>query len=123
MKEETKAWLSKGEEDLAAAEWLLKSDTPLTLASAFHIQQAAEKFLKALLVEKGITFEKKHDLPYLLERAEEDTLQSHLGFLEHLSPYAVEFRYPGDFIAPSDQETLHLLEQLKAFRADIAACL
>ena len=67
MKAETAAWLAKADEDFLAAAWLLKSVAPLTLASAFHIQQGAEKLLKALLVEKEAGFEKKHDLTYLLE--------------------------------------------------------
>jgi HEPN domain-containing protein len=119
MKPEAAAWLAKSEEDRLAAEWLLQSEAPLTLASAFHIQQCAEKLLKALLVEKGRTFEKRHDLPYLLERASQETLRTHVGFLEELSPYAVEFRYPGDFHPPSEREAKELLSQLFAFRTDL----
>ena len=119
MKPEAAAWLAKSEEDRLAAEWLLQSEAPLTLASAFHIQQCAEKLLKALLVEKGRTFEKRHDLPYLLERASQETLRTHVGFLEELSPYAVEFRYPGDFHPPSEREAKELLSQLLAFRTDL----
>jgi HEPN domain-containing protein len=119
MKPEAAAWLAKAEEDRLAAEWLLQSEAPLTLASAFHIQQCAEKLLKALLVEKGRTFEKRHDLPYLLERASQETLRTHVGFLEELSPYAVEFRYPGDFHPPSEREAKELLSQLFAFRTDL----
>jgi HEPN domain-containing protein len=119
MKPEAAAWLAKSEEDRLAAEWLLQSEAPLTLASAFHIQQCAEKLLKALLVEKGRTFEKRHDLPYLLERASQETLRTHVGFLEELSPYAVEFRYPGDFHPPTEREAKELLSQLLAFRTDL----
>jgi len=89
------------------------------LASAFHIQQCAEKLLKALLVEKGKTFEKRHDLPYLLERASQETLRTYAGFLEELSPYAVEFRYPGDFHPTTEEEAKELLSQLLAFRTDL----
>lgn len=92
---------------------------PAHLGLAFHIQQCAEKLLKALLVEKGTAFEKKHDLPYLLERASQDTLHSYAGFLEELSPYAVDFRYPGDFLPPSESEAKKLLAQLMAFRVDL----
>lgn len=119
MRAEAAAWLAKSDEDRLAAEWLLQSEAPLTLASAFHIQQCAEKLLKALLVEEGRTFEKKHDLPYLLERASQDTLHSYAGFLEELSPYAVEFRYPGDFLPPSESEAKELFVQLMAFREDL----
>lgn len=119
MKAEAAAWLAKSEEDRLAAEWLLRSEAPLTLASAFHIQQCAEKLLKALLVEKGKTFEKRHDLPYLLERASQETLRTYAAFLEELSPYAVEFRYPGDFHPPTEEEAKELLSQLLAFRTDL----
>lgn len=119
MRAEAAAWLAKSDEDRLAAAWLLQSEAPLTLASAFHIQQCAEKLLKALLVEKGRTFEKKHDLTYLLERASQDSLHSYAGFLEELSPYAVEFRYPGDFLPPSEGEAKDLLAQLISFRADV----
>ena len=70
-------------------------------------------------MEKGRTFEKRHDLPYLLERASQETLRTHVGFLEELSPYAVEFRYPGDFHPPSEREAKELLSQLFAFRTDL----
>jgi HEPN domain-containing protein len=119
MKSEAEAWLAKSDEDRLAAAWLLKSEAPLTLAATFHIQQCAEKLLKALLVEKGITFERKHDLPYLLEKTSADALSNHVEFLEELSPYAVEFRYPGDFVAPSNEEAQDLLAQLLAFRTDL----
>lgn len=119
MRAEVAAWLAKSDEDRLAAEWLLQSETPLTLAAAFHIQQRAGKLLKALLVEKETSFERKHDLPYLLEKVAEDALRSHAEFLEELSPYAVEFRYPGDFVAPSGEEARELMAQPVAFRADL----
>lgn len=119
MRAEAEAWLAKSDEDQLAAEWLLQSEAPLTLACVFHIQQCAEKLLKALLVEKGRSFEKKHDLPYLLERTSQDALLPYAGFLEELSPYAVEFRYPGDFLPPSESEAKELLVQLMTFRADL----
>jgi hypothetical protein len=46
-------------------------------------------------------------------------LRSYAKFLEELSPYAVVFRYPGDFIPPSEREAEELLSQLLAFRADL----
>lgn len=123
MKAESSAWLDKAEEDYSAADWLLKSEAPLTLATAFRIQQCEEKLLKTLLVEKGTGFEKRHDLPYLLERAAESSLQPYLVFLERLSPYAVEFCYPGDFVAPSEEEAQQLLSQLASLRTVIIGLL
>jgi len=53
MNAEVGAWLAKADEDLAAAKCLLDADVPLPLPAAFHIQQSAEKMLKALLIWKA----------------------------------------------------------------------
>lgn len=50
--EEADEWITKAEEDLAAARRLLQDD-PLPTPAAFHCQQAAEKALKAFLVARG----------------------------------------------------------------------
>jgi len=46
---ETRAWLLKGANDLAAATHDLQAHPPLTEDVVFHAQQAAEKTLKAFL--------------------------------------------------------------------------
>jgi HEPN domain-containing protein len=75
----------------------MRYKTPLTVSACFHAQQCAEKYLKALLVAKGQTFPKTHDLPAL------STLCAQAGVLVEVSPaqlgtlslYAVQGRYPG----------------------------
>lgn len=113
MTEEVEAWIAKAEEDRLAAEWLLQSEAPLTLPSVFHIQQGAEKLLKGFLLWKKVGFERKHDLTYLLELTNVPELQEFSEFLEELSPYAVEIRYPGDFAPPTREEAAKLLAQLR----------
>jgi hypothetical protein len=54
--------LAKADEDRAAAQCLACADDPLLLPAVFHVQQSAEKFLKALLIAKGLDFGRKHDL-------------------------------------------------------------
>ncbi len=91
-------WLNKAEGDLAVAEVLLASKTAGYFPCAFHCQQAAEKFLKAYLVRHQIEFRKTHDLDKLLRLASqaESGLQKELASCDWLTPFGVEFRYPGD---------------------------
>lgn len=61
----------------------------------FHCQQAAEKLLKALLVEKAVRYKKVHDLVYLMNlvRGTGEQLPDLFNELKVLVPFAVEFRY------------------------------
>jgi HEPN domain-containing protein len=60
-------WLHKADEDHRSAQILLRDSEPLVTPAVFHLQQNAEKLLKALLVKKEIIFERRHDLTYLLK--------------------------------------------------------
>lgn len=73
-------------------------------AVCFHCQQAAEKYLKALLQELGLVIPKTHDLDDLLQRVlpHHPKLSSLHRFIDRLSQYAVDYRYPG-FSATSRQ--------------------
>ena len=64
----------------------------------FHAQQCAEKYLKALLVWKGIPFPKTHDLSSLIAFLPKD-LQNLLTGEEQelLTEYATVTRYPGGY--------------------------
>ena len=88
-------------------------------AIAFHSQQAAEKFLKALLVWHGVDFEKTHNLGRLLQLVTsfDTSLASSLKPATALNPYGVDYRYPGDFpdLRPNDaEEASGLAEQVRA---------
>lgn len=90
MKEETRNWLKKAEEDLGTAEDCLKIKR--FHASAFFSQQAAEKALKALQIEKLGRFDKVHDLLTLA-----DSVKATKGVVDcciKLNPYYTITRYP-----------------------------
>lgn len=89
-------WKAKADGDLRSARALLDLDPPETDAVAFHCQQASEKYLKALLVAIGIEPPRTHDLGVLLELASEryPRLQDLQEACDHLSPFAVQTRYP-----------------------------
>jgi len=94
-------WLGKAEGDLRAGEHLLTLPQQDYFTAAFHAQQAAEKFLKAFLVRHQIAFPKTHRIQELLELAAEAErgLKTELGSAAMLTPFGIEFRYPGEAIA------------------------
>lgn len=95
----------------SANEWLKRARSNLALARqprteeiywedlCFETQQAAEKALKAVLIDKGIRFRFVHDLAELMTLLENsgislpDTVKKGAA----LTDYSVEARYPGPF--------------------------
>lgn len=56
-------WVEKAENDLKNAAYTLEMDDECpTDTVCFHAQQVVEKYLKALLVFKGIPFPKSHNI-------------------------------------------------------------
>ena len=100
LRRDVRDWIVKAEEDFEAARTLTRKRTHrLNNVVCFHAQQCAEKYLKALLTKHRISFPKTHDLIELLELTKivAVTLELLRSDLEYLQPYAVDFRYPGDF--------------------------
>lgn len=94
----TRQWLEKAGQDMETSEFLLASEQSFTYPICFHAQQAAEKYLKALLTWRQIEFPKTHAIEILLElleRVDVDIFAS-LQDAAALTPYGVEIRYPGD---------------------------
>ncbi|MGH2625422.1 MAG: HEPN domain-containing protein, partial [Anaerolineales bacterium] len=89
-KEEAKRWLDQAENDLAMAALLLDRDH--FGGASFHAQQAAEKGLKAVLLETQGRFPRIHDLKAL--GAEGKAPPELLGRLRALSAAYVAYRYP-----------------------------
>lgn len=91
-------WLRKANDDLNLADYLLTTGTAFPNAITFHAQQAAEKYLKALLTRHQVIFPKTHDLEQLLDLIEtiNNDLAATLRDIIILTPYGVELRYPGD---------------------------
>ncbi len=96
MKRQTMPWVRKAEEDVAAARELSARHPPLRDIVCFHCQQAAEKYLKALLQELSLAFPKTHDLEMLVDLLlpADETLRPLRRRLDALTHFAVEYRYP-----------------------------
>ena len=91
-------WLAKADVDLSAAR-ALHSAGDLTDVVAFHAQQVAEKALKALLVWHQVEYPKTHDIERLLELCAsiDPEVAVALASAAELTPYGVEYRYPGEY--------------------------
>ena len=91
-------WLAKAEDDLAVAAHLVAVGNPYLSAVGFHTQQAAEKFLKAVLVRHQVEFQKTRELEEILDLIEtvEPRLAQSLRDAEELTPYGLDILYPGD---------------------------
>jgi len=114
MKKLVEDWIQFVENDLCAAEGILKYYQHLTNIIAFHCQQATEKYMKAFLIENNIPLVKTHDLIRLnglIIKIKE------LGIDENklmiLNKIYVDSRYPGGLgMLPDGEPTV---EQAKEF--------
>jgi len=101
---EIQQWLLKSQRDLEAAKVLFEHG--LFDVVVYHCQQSAEKALKAYLVHQEVILQKTHNLVVLLESclAFDINFEILRDSAEILTPYATEFRYPGDTIEPEKYE-------------------
>ena len=81
-------------DDLSAARLLWRADNR---NDAYHVQQAAEKILLALLTSEGVYVERKdsHRLDVLRDKLPKDNpFKDRFNGLTQLTLYATTFRYP-----------------------------
>src|SRR5262249_44982933 len=119
MKRGTAAWVSKAEGDFGTARKLLKAKPLYTDQICFHCQQAAEKYLKALLHELRLPIHHTHDSTVLVEqlRPMDATLRSLRRSTKTLTRYAVEYRYPG--IRATSRQARVAYEKALRFREEV----
>jgi len=108
--DDPREWLALAVADLAAAKLLVvHSQHSVVRLGCFHIQQAAEKALKAVLVANGVNPPRTHDIGRLLRLCSRDAdLDLLYEPLDSTTYFAVEIRY-GDFDLPPTREIEHLL--------------
>jgi HEPN domain-containing protein len=98
MRKATREWVKKAEDDHHTAIFVAGAVPPRPDQVCYHCQQAAEKYLKALLEELGHLVPKTHDLVHLtsLLLPQHPGLKSVGRGLPVLNRYGVSIRYPGD---------------------------
>jgi HEPN domain-containing protein len=89
----TARWVRKAEADVTGANELARAKVALNDLVCFHCQQAAEKYLKAILQESGLAVPRTHNLDQFLRLLlpHDGTLRSLRRGLVSLSRFAVDF--------------------------------
>lgn len=91
-----KEWVEKADEDFRFAEANLMEGSEFYAQICFHFQQAAEKYLKAFIIDRGLALEKVHDLVHLLKTC--SSFEPAFGELKEdgilLNTAYIETRYP-----------------------------
>ncbi len=108
-------------------EWLNRARSNLALAKnrisgayledlCFEAQQAAEKAIKSVLIERSLEFPYVHDLARLLSLLEEagEALPDMVRKAEELTPFALSTRYPGPVRPVALEEYLAAVEVAEA---------
>lgn len=116
MKQITKEWVKKAEEDYRVARWNMKAKRPVYNAVCFHVQQCIEKYLKALLQENEVVFPKVHNLVTLMKLCLPiwSELGSYKDEIKVLTAFSVEIRYPGTDATEADaKRSLRIAFQLR----------
>ena len=97
MREETRNWIKKANKDLGNAGFALQSvDGPLPVTTALHCQLSAEKYLKAFLAERGISFSHKQTLVFLFDLCMpiDGSFESVWQDIKQLNGYSLASHYP-----------------------------
>jgi HEPN domain-containing protein len=114
---EAKAWMVKAWRDLETARRAAEGVPPFYDVAVYHCQQAAEKAVKAFLVQQGKPYAKTHDIEVLVDLAGEldSSFDSLADAADALTPYATRFRYPNATFAvePEPAECNEALTQAR----------
>ena len=121
MKRHTAQWVLKAEEDIESARTLAALRKPKRDAACFHCQQAAEKYLKALLQELGAAVPRTHDLGDLIDLVlpHDPSLAQLRRSAISLTKYAVEYRYPS--MRATTRQMKSALRVAERFRTEVRA--
>lgn len=125
-KELVDEWLRFANMDLEIAKNSLRTMQPAPLEIiCYHCQQAAEKFLKSVIVSYGAEVEKTHDLTKLLDALKEfiDVPEQFLDSAEILTLFGVRARYPLaiDVDESQTKNAIFQAEKIKTWTENIIA--
>jgi HEPN domain-containing protein len=103
---ETAEWLKKASTDLRSCKVGLGAEPPTLEDVVFHAQQAVEKTFKAFLTFHSRPFRKTHDIEEIGSIVTEidPTLEKIIFDASMLTPFAWQFRYPGESAEPELEE-------------------
>lgn len=122
--DDPREWLNRARSDLALAQQ--QASNVYLEDLCFHVQQAAEKAIKAVLICQNVEFPYIHDLQRLLQLVAQagGEVSPEVQQAETLTRFAVVNRYPGFGTPPSTQEydkTLRCAQSVLSWAEDIIA--
>ncbi|MCA1755652.1 MAG: HEPN domain-containing protein [Spirochaeta sp.] len=125
ISEETKLWIASAERDRDTVEILQTSNRPPYEIIAYHCQQCAEKYLKAIFIERGRKPPYVHDLLKLNRDCAEfcHELESVESDCERLTPFGTITRYPGSIMEPSAAHMPWVTGWMENIRNAVQSCL
>ena len=118
-KEKAEILLKKAKQDVDLLDAVISNSNVADDIFGFHAQQAAEKYLKALLSHFQIAFKHTHNLRSLMELLGKagHPLPTDLADLDRLTPFGTLARYEeGDSSSPLDRkQTRELIRKTTAW--------
>ncbi len=97
LPDDPREWLNRAKSNLAKAQYAVNAPNVYLEDLCFDAQQAAEKAIKAVLIQLNIKFPYTHDIARLLLLVEQagENIPPAIKEAVILSDYAVQTRYPG----------------------------
>jgi HEPN domain-containing protein len=116
-----RAWVRKAEEDRRALLQLRSHRPAVHAVICFHCQQMAEKYLKALVHERGLVVPRTHDCEVLVHllAPTDPTLRRLLRASKGLTRFAVGPRYPRPRIKPDASHAHSAWNAAERIRAEV----
>ena len=118
-------WIQKADEDLDFAVSIV-DESPFYAQICFHFQQAAEKYLKSVIIADELNFQKIHDLVALLKSCLKNRpdLAELMPDCKLLNGFYIDTRYPVHWPSNYSKETaLEAMKAAEAIRDKIKAAL
>ena len=99
-------WIQKADEDLGYAEVGLQHSNYFAQV-CFHLQQAAEKYLKAAIIANDLNFRPVHDLRELVSTLKNKVPEVNriTEDCDYLNPFYIDTRYPVHWPLDYDRST------------------
>ena len=117
--DDPQAWFNKAERDFVLIQDMLPNAVSYPDLLCYHCQQAAEKYLKALLLHHGQSVKKTHDLEELVDLLaplEVSIMVDHYNNALKINDYAIISRYPSMIGDPTEADILEAVASAEFFR-------
>jgi HEPN domain-containing protein len=119
MKKETKQWLDYADENFRSA--IILRESHLYNPSLQNAQQAIEKSLKALIIEKGLKFQKTHSVSTIVAYLERHDVPIRISedALELIDSIYLSSKYPLGSVLPDFDPTEEICRLCIEIASDI----